>query len=53
MRHGLLYLGTVAMGALHLVSVVLLKAQMHFERPVTCMTIDFIGNRLYSAHADL
>ena len=43
MRHGLLYLRAVAMWALDLVGVVLLEAQMHFERPVTRTTIIVIG----------
>ena len=39
MRHSLLYLGAVALGTLHLVGIMLLEAQMHFERPVTRLTI--------------
>jgi hypothetical protein len=38
-RDGLLYLSAVAMGALHLVDVVLLEAQMHFEHLVAGTTI--------------
>jgi hypothetical protein len=43
MRDGLLHLGAVAMGTLHLVGIVLLETQMHFERLVTGLTIIIIG----------
>jgi hypothetical protein len=48
MRDGLLHLGAVAMGALHLVGIVFLEAQMHFERPVTGTTIIIIGWHILS-----
>jgi len=51
MRDDLLHLGTVAMGALHLVSVVLLEAQMHFEGPVTGLTMIIIGWHTLLLHA--
>ena len=43
MCDGLLHLGTVALGALYLVGIVLLEAQMRFERPVTHLTMIIIG----------
>jgi hypothetical protein len=43
MRDGVLHLGAVAMGALHLVSVVLLEAQMHFARLGVSATVIIIG----------
>ena len=43
MRDRLLHLGAVALGTLHPVGVVLLEAQMHFECPVTGLTIIIIG----------
>src|SRR6516164_7133091 len=50
MCDGLLHLSAVALGALHLVGVMLLEAQMHCERPVTRTTVIVIGWHTPSFH---